>query len=261
MDQKESQCGFSILSRACWLYSLSIILTHINGTYFCSCIFEKVIEEGVYYICILCWNALLTSLIHCLDSRFFSVNAHGKRSDVIVYGFEPILPAHKNIWAEYYIIAFPKLPKLNQNWFTRKVGSNSGENVVRKSMLEYRLIRKQVDEVSLIHMVSKMYVIFLCRKRLLVIELLPQPQNLWFSHGVSHCRINCTNFFRETYLNRTSKNTWLQIVKALFLWHICPFRLYHKFAFYLAGRGWELPHVNCVVGCHLYSFALAVWVW
>ena len=137
----------------------------------------------------------MTSLIHCLDSRFFSVNAHGKRRDVIVYGFEPILPAHKNIWAEYYIIAFPKLPKLNQNWFTRKVGSNSGENVVRKSMLEYRLIRKQVDEVSLIHMVSKMYVIFLCRKRLLVIELLPQPQNLWFSRGVSHCRINCTNFF------------------------------------------------------------------
>lgn len=45
-------------------------------------------------------------------------------------------------------------------------------------MLEHKLIRKQVDEVGLIHMVSKMYVIFLYRKRLLVIELLPQPQNL-----------------------------------------------------------------------------------
>lgn len=125
-------------------------------------------------------------------------------------------------------------------------------------MLEYGFIRKQVDEVGLIHMVSKMYVIFSLQEAI-VSDRAPSPaaEPLILSWSKSLPN-KLYKFFRETYLNRTSKNTWLQIVKALFLWHICPFRLYHKFAFYLAGRGWELPHVNCVVGCHLYSFALAV---
>lgn len=81
--------------------------------YLCLCIFEKVIEEGVYYICILCWNVLLMSFIYCLDFRFFLVNVYGKRSDVIVYGFELILLVYKNIWVEYYIIVFLKFLKLN----------------------------------------------------------------------------------------------------------------------------------------------------